>query len=596
MSDNDRRIGFSPEILTQWLQSGVELWFPPSSAQTPDALRAAVLAAKKLAEKGFKTLVISGPDAYLRDYFLKIVRAARLVGFEKVLLIAPSESLTRFDALKTAAEACDALILREEYDAPDFAKNAAKLANECKAPVIPHIVAFSSQAQPLARRANAALDAKLPLVLLGFPLPRYFNASDAAVPDVNELRAGFVAVKYEWFRRKAKIAFMDFPMCAFSFGEDLGFPVMPQIPIFSSGEPLRHNDETPRRSRRFRPQGIVECAKDCRYGELCPGLPKNYVEKEGRKPPYPLWTDYLQSEGAAGESAIIRPIFICNQRCPFCFIKRPGPSPTFEEMRERLSTLRLEELVISGGEPTLFKELRELAQTAREGGAKKIALQTNAVTCADWKFAKRVLDAGIDQAFVSLHAGDEELSLKMGGRKGDFEKTLAGIDNLAKGAAEVFLNCVIQELNYRGLPEFVRWGKKRFNIAKNSNVQFCFSFIAVYDDAPNPEQMRFVPKLTEVKPYLLKAITPLADEGIQIYGLNTQCGIPRCILDGDERFYIDLAEAKDFKDFVKKPSCAKCVYDNYCFGIRKQYFRHYGGDEFKPVAKRVPVKKGFFRR
>src|SRR5262245_57950862 len=119
----------------------------------------------------------------------------------------------------------------------------------------------------------------------------------------------------------------------------------------------------------------------------------------------------------------------CNQNCAFCNARRPVERSDFV----RTAATRIEqaldagarELVLTGGEPTLRRDLATLVEQARRSGAERVALETNAAL-VDREMAEALARAGLEIARVHLPAwgdGADAISEDPGG----FGATLAGM-------------------------------------------------------------------------------------------------------------------------------------------------------------------------
>ncbi len=60
-------------------------------------------------------------------------------------------------------------------------------------------------------------------------------------------------------------------------------------------------------------------------------------------------------------------------------------------------------LIISGGEPTINKNLIKYVELAAKNGFKFIEIQTNARNFADKRYTKELVSAGANVFFVSIH-------------------------------------------------------------------------------------------------------------------------------------------------------------------------------------------------
>src|SRR5688572_28808708 len=86
---------------------------------------------------------------------------------------------------------------------------------------------------------------------------------------------------------------------------------------------------------------------------------------------------------------------------------------------------RYRRVTFTGGEVTLEEKLFDYIDYARRsGGFDHLRLQTNGRKLADPSFAKRLVDAGIDEFFVSLHGHDRATQDHISQRPGSFDEAV----------------------------------------------------------------------------------------------------------------------------------------------------------------------------
>ncbi len=159
----------------------------------------------------------------------------------------------------------------------------------------------------------------------------------------------------------------------------------------------------------------------------------------------------------------------CNFKCFFCHMEGEDPYSksylTPEEIGmvvEAASRLGARKFKITGGEPTLRRDLPEIiAEIRRRGRAEDISMTTNGVLLRS--LAHRLRDAGLDRVNISLHSLDPEKFYKITGA-GLIERVLDGVDAaIEAGFKQVKINMVIlknfNEEDVWKLIDFVR-GKK----------------------------------------------------------------------------------------------------------------------------------------
>jgi len=309
----------------------------------------------------------------------------------------------------------------------------------------------------------------------------------------------------------------------------------------------------------------------------------------------------------------------CNEDCLFCV--RGGDEAPIDfigtkKAKEILSQKRKEdyqELYFDGGEPTLRKDLFDLIQFAQEAGYRSVQILTNGVLLSDENLVKKILSVRKTKIFslsfsVSLHSHKKDISEKLVGRKNTFGKTIKGIENLLKNKAKnVSIYHIIAKYNYKDLPEFVKFANKEFPQIRN----ITFSFIYPAGGALKNKQI--FPRLSEVEPYFLKAAELCQKYGIS-FSLSTCGTVPLCFLKGYEDVLINQQEldqpekvglvdakkdvkyqlaSKEFhqKTKIKSSECQRCIFDDKCGGIWRDYAQMYGIKELKPIEKNSEAEK-----
>jgi radical SAM protein with 4Fe4S-binding SPASM domain len=153
----------------------------------------------------------------------------------------------------------------------------------------------------------------------------------------------------------------------------------------------------------------------------------------------------------------------CQNRCTFCYASAPDRGPevpemTTAEVRRILDAIvdvaRVPTVSFTGGEPTLRPDLPDLI-----GYAKSRRLRTNLITngirCGANGYVKRLAQAGLDSAQVSLEAASADIHDAVVGRPGAWRRTVQGIRNLKAADIHVHTNTTINRLNREHLLDLV---------------------------------------------------------------------------------------------------------------------------------------------
>jgi MoaA/NifB/PqqE/SkfB family radical SAM enzyme len=290
---------------------------------------------------------------------------------------------------------------------------------------------------------------------------------------------------------------------------------------------------------------------------------------------------------------VIRILHACNQRCAFCWIDFDAPTMSVEQVRaaiqENLARAngRHVSIAYTGGEPTMHPQLLELVALAKQLGAQRVHLQTNAVKAADPKLAAKLGAAGVDEALVSLHASTAADSDRLTAAPGTFERSIAGIRNLCEAGVDVVINHV---LTAQLAPRFVDF--VRFVHARLAHPRLILSVAVAGRIDRGPLDDSVLPRLSELAAPVGEGLRLANKLGLQVRDLVHPCGVPPCVVGGDpEIFDVDKMRVVstsgvvgEAEGCVKPESCRACLFDRYCYGVRREYADDHGTAELVPVT------------
>ena len=296
----------------------------------------------------------------------------------------------------------------------------------------------------------------------------------------------------------------------------------------------------------------------------------------------------VRARAAKVKLKVVRPVIHCNQRCPFCSANESSETQIAgRKLKKKLIRwyrLGVRRLSFSGGEPTLDDMLPEYFRLATQLGYSEIEIVTNGTKTHKLEYAKELVDGGLNRAFLSLHANNEELSAICTGRKNDFRKTVASLHNFLDLGVAVRINHVLTSLNAAYIPEFVKWFHGEFG----SDIHISFAFVSpLYRAKENIETM--MPRYSDVAPKLKEAME-LLREWKHPFVVLARAGVPWCQLRGGYMQYSDLPEvvneahSEDAYKKVKGPQCEECAIFSSCPGVYKEYAEIYGTDELVPLT------------
>jgi MoaA/NifB/PqqE/SkfB family radical SAM enzyme len=273
--------------------------------------------------------------------------------------------------------------------------------------------------------------------------------------------------------------------------------------------------------------------------------------------------------------------FACNLKCEHCMIEgtmdwlEPESPASFERIlalngRER----RWKGLTLTGSEVTLRRDLPDMARRARDGGFEHVRIQTHGMKLADAAYCGELVEAGIDEYFVSVTAADAATHDSITKVPGSFEKTMQGLRNLdSHSGVKVLTNTVITTLSYRQLAAVV---ERLAGLRRLVQMEFWN-----YWPMKATDDKGLIAAHVEVLPHLRQAIAAARALGRSVEVKN----FPECLL-GDDADALDNDQPKLVIDPAFWPEFMRngfhqCVHRAHCgakrcLGLNTAYVNRYG--------------------
>lgn len=276
--------------------------------------------------------------------------------------------------------------------------------------------------------------------------------------------------------------------------------------------------------------------------------------------------------------------FRCNLKCVHCMIEGTMDRLTPETMAQ-FDTLMAHNsanrqwtgLILTGSEITLRRDLPELARRARASGFDHVRIQTHGMHLGRLDYTRKLVEAGVDEFFVSIAGSDPASHDGITLVPGSFEKSMRGLEHLDafEGVASI-TNTVVTEKSYRLLPDIV---DALAHIRALTQMEFWFYFPMAETD-----EKGLVANHLDALPYLKKAIRKAEALGRSVEVKN----FPECLLedDGDlllndqPQLYIDPDFWREFErnGFYQCPYREACA-SKQCLGLNTAYIRKFGTEE-----------------
>lgn len=106
----------------------------------------------------------------------------------------------------------------------------------------------------------------------------------------------------------------------------------------------------------------------------------------------------------------------CNLDCALCYVpKRSRDNLSFQDLQALIDAVEVPVIGLSGGEPTLRKDLPQLIRHVRARG-KHCLLLSNAIKLSDPDFTHRLAEAGLQQVLLSFNGFNDATYQALNGR------------------------------------------------------------------------------------------------------------------------------------------------------------------------------------
>jgi len=223
--------------------------------------------------------------------------------------------------------------------------------------------------------------------------------------------------------------------------------------------------------------------------------------------------------------------YACNNNCIHCVIADQRSNVLtrgdrdFRTTAEVAAELRdakargFELVTLTGGEPTIRKDLADLVRAARALGL-LVGLQTNGRMLAYPEVREGLMGQGI-RFIIALHGPDAAIHDAVTRAPGSFDQTVAGIRALAAAGEKITLKILMSRLNGSRLDDLARTG---FEAGAR---EFNFTFPHGLGNAAR-EHLFAIPSFPEIMPSLHRAMDFLDENG----AIFVTEAVPLCQLGG----------------------------------------------------------------
>jgi len=301
---------------------------------------------------------------------------------------------------------------------------------------------------------------------------------------------------------------------------------------------------------------------------------------------------------------IIKVGYACNNNCLFCHSSthKHLAAPSTEEVVRRIHAAQeagAKSVLFSGGEPTIRRDLVELAEECRRCGLSP-GLVTNARMLSYGPLLKRLLALGLDYVYMSLH-GTEKVHEEMTRAPGSFKQSMKACIALSRaGLSSLTCNAVVTAHNLNELPSLVTL------LSGLPGITIKFTYVepkgsALLDSSLVPSPPTAAAAVGRALDFGLEQGLPLERFGVD--------GLPHC-LDGrfrqlqqdmfshgilamrevdEESFY-----PVDYANMCKRAGCRGCLTGDDCRGTWCKAYDMFGDDWLQPRLGGVSNSYNYF--
>jgi MoaA/NifB/PqqE/SkfB family radical SAM enzyme len=270
----------------------------------------------------------------------------------------------------------------------------------------------------------------------------------------------------------------------------------------------------------------------------------------------------------------------CNQACSFCSARRPSERREFivaTAVRKRIDTALADgarEIILTGGEPTMRRDLADLVRYARLGGATRVVLETNAALVTN-EVARTLAHAGLDVARVHMPAFGVDADL-ITRDDGGFVATLAGLRAFAEAGLTLEIATPIVATNLHVVAH-VPAG------LRGAGIDIARIIVTAVVDGPDRSSVANVADAAQ-------AIERL-DEAARTNGIPLQFDpgaiLPPCVFDKPYRvahLYALTPGGGIRAGYSHAPACHQCLAEDRCPGIPTVLMERAPNLELKPIT------------
>jgi uncharacterized radical SAM superfamily Fe-S cluster-containing enzyme len=159
----------------------------------------------------------------------------------------------------------------------------------------------------------------------------------------------------------------------------------------------------------------------------------------------------------------------CNLKCPVCFIYGQEDKLSLQQIKNGISKYKNKIVSISGGEPTLRKDIFKIIRVISKNNIPLLA--TNGIKMVDKRYVKRLERAGLRHVTFSFNGFSDKVYLKINGVP-LLQQKLKAIENLKKTKIKLLLSVLlVKGINEKEIKPIVEYAIKNRNSIREVRIR-----------------------------------------------------------------------------------------------------------------------------
>lgn len=289
--------------------------------------------------------------------------------------------------------------------------------------------------------------------------------------------------------------------------------------------------------------------------------------------------------------------YACNNACISCAKKLDEKGRlSLSQIIEKIDLIKPSKddyIEISGGEPTLRKDIVDICSYIKKNYDTNIIILSNGRKFKDKSFCKQIKNVGVDRVMTTFYSPYEEKHDMITQRKESFLDAVSGLKNLEDIKLPISVKTIVLKQNYQELPDFVNFAYDAFPSAWVSIHGLIMRGHA------NDNRENLVVRYEDMKSYVESAL----DEAIKREKNLGVFIIPSCTLDPSYWQYLSINWKQMTKEMiylspeetvfgnldVAQPQyCSDCLVNKNCSwaweSAWKEYIDMFGTKELNKIT------------